>query len=92
MVAEGLAEAQVRFPSVPIVFCETRRVAQEWTYRYLGAAVAHHLDHDGATELQGRLPTAGPVAPAEPTTGWLQSVGVRTRRRSVTTDSARITG
>lgn len=27
VLAEGLAEAQVRFPSVPIVFCETRRLA-----------------------------------------------------------------
>ncbi|MCU1401626.1 MAG: ERCC4-type nuclease [Acidimicrobiales bacterium] len=45
VVAEGLAEAQVRFPTVPIVFCETRLLAQEWTYRYLGAAVSHHHDH-----------------------------------------------
>jgi ERCC4-type nuclease len=27
IVAEGLAEAQVRFPTVPIVFCETRPLA-----------------------------------------------------------------
>ena len=32
-VAEALAEAQARFPAVPIVFCETRTLAQEWTYR-----------------------------------------------------------
>ena len=37
-VAESLAEAQARFPTVPIVFCETRPLAQEWTYRWLGAA------------------------------------------------------
>lgn len=48
VVAEGLAEAQVRFPSVPIVFCETRPLAQEWAYRFLGAAVAHHHDEQGA--------------------------------------------
>jgi hypothetical protein len=23
---------------VPIVFCETRKLAEEWTYRYLAAA------------------------------------------------------
>jgi hypothetical protein len=40
MVAEMLARAQVRYPSVPIVFCETRQLAQEWTYRFLGAAAA----------------------------------------------------
>jgi hypothetical protein len=40
MVAEMLASAQVRFPNVPIVFCETRPLAQEWAYRFLGAAAA----------------------------------------------------
>ena len=41
MVAEMLAAAQVRFPNVPIVFCENRQLAQEWAYRFLGAAVAY---------------------------------------------------
>jgi len=41
MVAEMLAAAQVRYPNVPIVFCETRPLAQEWAYRFLGAAAAH---------------------------------------------------
>ncbi len=39
VVADGLAEAQVRFPTVPIVFCETRQLAAEWTYRFLAAAL-----------------------------------------------------
>ena len=42
VVADGLGEAAARFPSVPIVFAETRPLAQEWTYRFLGAAIAHH--------------------------------------------------
>lgn len=67
-VADGLAEAQVRFPTVPIVFCETRKLAQEWTYRFLGAAVAHHhADEHGETRAAD-LPIAGAVPPAEPTT------------------------
>lgn len=41
MVAEMLAAAQVRYPNVPIVFCENRQLAQEWTYRFLGAAAAY---------------------------------------------------
>jgi hypothetical protein len=41
MVAEMLAAAQVRYPNVPIVFCENRALAQEWTYRFLGAALAY---------------------------------------------------
>lgn len=41
MVAEMLAGAQVRYPNVPIAFCETRALAQEWAYRFLGAALAY---------------------------------------------------
>jgi hypothetical protein len=40
MVAELLAQAQVRHPAVPIVFAETRPLAQEYAYRFLGAALA----------------------------------------------------
>ncbi len=39
-VAELLAAVQVRYPSVPIVFTETRPLAEEWTFRFLGAALA----------------------------------------------------
>jgi hypothetical protein len=38
LVADGLAELQIRWPDVPIVFCETRQLAEEWTYRFLAAA------------------------------------------------------
>ncbi len=38
VVADGLAELQVRWPNVPIVFAETRALAEEWTYRFLAAA------------------------------------------------------
>ncbi len=38
VVADALAEMQVMVPSVPIVFCQTRKLAQEYTYRYLAAA------------------------------------------------------
>lgn len=38
MVADGLAELQIRWPNVPMVFCETRQLAEEWTYRFLAAA------------------------------------------------------
>jgi hypothetical protein len=40
LIADGLAECQVRWPTVPIEFCETRGLAEEWTYRYLAAAHA----------------------------------------------------
>jgi hypothetical protein len=31
----------VRYPNVPIVFAETRPLAQEYTYRFLGAALRY---------------------------------------------------
>jgi hypothetical protein len=39
-VPDLLAAVQVRYPSVPIVFCDTRPLAEEWTYRFLAAAIA----------------------------------------------------
>jgi hypothetical protein len=39
-VSELLAAVQVRYPGVPIVFCETRPLAEEWTFRFLGASLA----------------------------------------------------
>lgn len=39
-VADSLARVQVRYPSVPIVFAGTRKLAEEWTFRFLGAARA----------------------------------------------------
>lgn len=37
-----LARIQVRYPEIPIVFLETRPLAEEWTFRYLGAALAEY--------------------------------------------------
>lgn len=55
-VADGLAELQVRWPNVPIVHCETRKLAEEWTYRYLAAAHAWARDEPAA---QARIGTSG---------------------------------
>jgi hypothetical protein len=71
-IAEGLGEAAARFPTVPILFAETRPLAQEWTYRFLGAALAHHHDHQLARAIAGQLPAAGALAPAEPTTAQVR--------------------
>jgi hypothetical protein len=46
-VTELLAALTVRYPTVPIHFAETRPLAEEWTYRYLGAALAYA--HAGAS-------------------------------------------
>lgn len=50
MIADGLAELQVRWPNVPVVFCETRQLAEEWTYRFLAAA--HTWAESEAAALQ----------------------------------------
>ena len=39
-VADLLGALAVRYPAVPVLFCDTRPLAQEWAYRFLGAAVA----------------------------------------------------
>ena len=56
---ELVARLQVRYPSVPIVFADSRKLAEEYTYRYLAAALVHHApDHDAAHEDDPAEPTA----------------------------------
>ena len=83
VVADGLAELQVRWPTVPVVFAETRQLAEEWTYRYLGAA-REWAETERA--IGARLATVSSVseisaAPvAEPSTAqvraWARTVGL----------------
>ena len=79
VLAEGIAEAQVRFSTVPIVFAETRPLAQEWTYRFLGAALAHHTEHHqtgvGHVPL---LPPAGLIAAREPSVADIRAWALTT--------------
>ncbi|GLZ48767.1 hypothetical protein Acsp06_49520 [Actinomycetospora sp. NBRC 106375] len=80
-VADSLAELQVRWPTVPIVFAETRPLAEEWTYRYLAAALAWARDEHA---IGARLPGADPELPAgtapEPSTAevraWARDQGI----------------
>src|ERR1700674_1163757 len=53
LIADGLAECQIRWPNIPIVFCETRGLAEEWTYRYLAAAHAWASAEPAAIEHIG---------------------------------------
>ena len=68
VVADGLAELQVRWPCVPLVFPGDRKLAEEWTYRFLGAAYAHLLDEDGGAEAVAGLVEA-PALPVPPARG-----------------------
>ena len=38
-IPELMARLQVRYPTVPIVFCETRPLAEQWVMRFLAAAL-----------------------------------------------------
>lgn len=83
-VAESVAEAQARYPNVPIVFCETRQLAQEWTYRWLGACL-DQLEIDSGTSLveesfagaSGALDQAAPrVAKPAEIRAWARANGL----------------
>ena len=61
-IADALAELQVRYSNVPVVFCETRKLAEEWVYRYLAAAMVW-------AEPQAAAPSAtAPTAITPPAT------------------------
>ncbi|WP_374157911.1 ERCC4 domain-containing protein [Mycobacterium sp. G7A2] len=85
VVADGLAELQIRWPNVAIVFCETRPLAEEWTYRFLAAA------HDWASTETAALqrmssptidiaPLIDSAATPEPSTAevrsWARAAGL----------------
>ena len=75
-IADAIAECQARYPSVPIIFAETRALAQEWTYRFLAAA-AHEWRLEVGSELRfGALPEAGPAPAAPPTTARVRAWAV----------------
>ena len=81
-VADGLAELQVRWPTIPIVFCENRKLAEEWTYRYLAAAYTWAQTELPALALIGSgegCATSGPPDPAPSTTevrAWARASGL----------------
>jgi hypothetical protein len=88
VVADGLAELQVRWPSVPIVFCETRLLAEQWTYRYLAAALAWTMTERAAderigTQVLAETPTGpvGSLVGSEPSTRQPAVVSTSSDRR-----------
>ena len=80
VVLDGLGECQTRFPTVPVIFAETRPLAQEWTFRFFGAALAAAGDHSGAERRFAELVEAGPVPDPEPSTAqvraWAREHGI----------------
>ena len=73
VVADGLAELQVRWPDVAIVFCETRPLAEEWTYRYLAAAHTWAMAEAAVDERIGMAAAPSEPIMTEPTTSEVRS-------------------
>jgi ERCC4-type nuclease len=89
LVADGIAEVQLRWPNVPIVFAETRQLAEEWTYRYLAAAHAWaNTEHAVANRLgvtphhadEASASTAPEPSPAE-LRAWARATGLTVPER-----------
>lgn len=88
-VADALAELQVRWPEVPVLFCENRKLAEEWTYRFLGAALVWARDEPAAIERMAAPseqpgpsqveapPAAEPPTSAPPTTAVVRAWAVQ---------------
>jgi hypothetical protein len=81
-LADGLAELQLRWPTVPIVFTETRPLAEEWTYRYLAAAHVWAASEPNVLARSGLIDSdlhAGPPSP-EPSSAevrtWARTNGL----------------
>ena len=49
-IADGLARLQVRYPEIPVVFADSRKFAEEWTYRFLAAALSDAKSGDSVAE------------------------------------------
>ena len=84
-VADLLARVQVRWPTVPVFFAETRPLAEEWTYRFLAAAVSESVADERVEQRLGDLVAAGELAPAPPTPAqlraWAASQGIEVSSR-----------
>jgi hypothetical protein len=82
VIADGLAELQVRWPNVSIVFCENRKLAEEWTYRYLAAAHLWAETEDlalarmGIEDEPGCPQTPGPEPSTAEIRAWARSTGL----------------
>jgi hypothetical protein len=81
LIADGLAECQIRWPEVAIVFCETRPLAEEWTYRYLAAAHQWANTEPAAIQRIAAMPAQldRPPAPSPSVAeirAWARTVGI----------------
>ena len=83
LVADGLAELQVRWPTIPIVFCETRKLAEEWTYRYLAAARVWAGDEVAVLARIGAVGDGPPDRAAEETVATTAEIRAWARAQGI---------
>ena len=76
VIADGLAECQLTWPSVPILFLETRPLAQEWTYRWLGACLDELRNAAATVDLEHTFPPA-PLTAVPPALPQVQPAEIR---------------
>lgn len=69
LVADQLAECQAGYPAVPIVFAETRTLAQQWAYRFLAACLDAELDAESADAAVSGLVVPPFASEARPVRG-----------------------
>ncbi len=75
VVVDAIGEAHARFPHVPVMFCDTRALAQEWTYRFLAAGLREAMGEDVgllrvAAFADGTAPSSAEVR------SWAQANGL----------------
>jgi hypothetical protein len=73
VIADALAECQVAFPNVPIVFGDNRKLAQEWAYRFLAAARVAAEEDGIAADTVDSFGRGSPLPPREPTSREVRS-------------------
>lgn len=60
-LADQLARLEVRYPEVHLVFADSGRFAEDWTYRFLTTALADASDPSGISDLTGTNRSFGPL-------------------------------
>jgi hypothetical protein len=85
VAADGLAELQVRYPNVPIVHCDSRKLAEQWTYRFLAAAYEWAHDEPAVqARIGGSEVLDGPPAPSPSSAelrAWARANGIAVSQR-----------
>ena len=75
----------MRWPTVPIVFYETRKLAEEWTYRWLAAALTWARTEPVALARIGAGDAADSTRQGEPSTAdvrsWARAQGLTVPER-----------